>query len=243
MKESINNNIKNMNIAFNNPEGNALIGERDYHSEKLLNQALNLYDEHEELKEEGFDLLETSDPLVQKQGRIGMVDAIGDLVVFLVGLSVYINRYYEINEDVVFDVPEENKDSHDMIKHSIDNVILSIKGKRDIDFVEIEMNNLMNLLYSFCKSRNIDIEEVINRVTKSNMSKLCKTKEQLDNTVKFYRDLGVDIYIKESPVNQDDGSYQYIVYSACEQTVKGKVYRANKFLKCIDWFEPNLEGL
>jgi len=112
------------------------------------------------------------------------------------------------------------------------------------------INDLLEFLFNLKKKPDYTIDLLIDRVTESNMSKLCKNEEQVNDTVDFYVHKGVEVYVKESPLLQDDGTPYLLVCSAKEQTVKDyneetgveedKVYRANKVLKNIHWFEPEL---
>ena len=239
MNEVINTQIKNMNLSFNNPEGSSLCEENGYVKETILNQALNLYDELEELEEEGFALKRQDDENIQKQGRLGEVDAVGDLVVFHVGISVLLNNY--INTDKVVNLPSDDKSVTELFKIAIDDIIQNIKDNEPLDVLTESMSDFSIILNSYCAASKIDINSVITEIVKSNFTKLCKTKQQLDDTVKYYTDLGVETYVRESMLPQDDGSVQYVVYSSKEQEdVNKKMYRADKFLKCIDWKEPDL---
>ena len=239
MNEVINTHIKNMNLSFNNPEGSALCEENGYVKETILDQALNLYDELVELEEEGFALKRQNDVNIQKQGRLGEVDAVGDLVVFHVGLSVLLNKYITI--DKVVNLPTDDKSVIELFKIAIDDIVQNINDKVELDVLIETMTDFSIILNSYCVASNIDLNAVIEEVVKSNFTKLCKTQQQLDDTVKFYSDLGVETYVRESMIPQEDGTIQYIVFSSKEQEdVNKKMYRANKFLKCIDWKEPDL---
>lgn len=78
-------------------------------------------------------------------------------------------------------------------------------------------------------------DAVMIEVQNSNMSKFCDTQEGLSQTYKKYTDLGICI--------SDEGDYPLkIVRSVGEQTdVNGKMYRANKFLKSVNFVEPDLK--
>lgn len=66
----------------------------------------------------------------------------------------------------------------------------------------------------------------------SNMSKFCKTPQELDATIKKYEALGISVYT--------GGAYpQMYVKSTHDQVdIEGENYPAHKFLKCVNWREP-----
>lgn len=75
-------------------------------------------------------------------------------------------------------------------------------------------------------------------VHRSNMSKFDTNEEDLLATVKKYYDLGVETVVRETAI--DDVKY-YVVKVAHDQDGKdGKFYRRGKFLKSINFEEPNL---
>lgn len=112
------------------------------------------------------------------------------------------------------------------------------------------INDLLEFLFNLKAKKDYTIDLLIDRITKSNMSKICKNAEEVADTVAFYEAKGVEVYSKESPLFQEDGTPYLLVCSAKEQIVRefnedkgeeeDKVYRANKVLKNIHWFEPNL---
>ena len=112
------------------------------------------------------------------------------------------------------------------------------------------VNDLAEFLFKLKAKPGYTVDLLIDRITESNMSKICKNAEQVTDTIAFYENKGVEVYSKESPLFQEDGSPYLLVCSAKEQIVRefneekgaeeDKVYRANKVLKNIHWFEPNL---
>lgn len=248
--------IADMNTAFGNLE-KCCIGITDY--ERLYNQVLNLYDELDELRDDGFSLL-IKDKNSAK-GRKEVVDAIDDLIVFLYGVPHFLGANYveshnlpseEVLQDYqVFKMKIRKYNLEDTfytnvyndIKGLIDTLVSSIQNKADYATVMSDTQRIDTYLFALCEFYGINIKLSIDRVTQSNMSKLCKNDKEAEETLKFYRDKGVDVYAKASPLMQEDGTPYIVVYSSKEQTVNDKVYRAHKFLKCVRWFEPDLSDL
>jgi predicted HAD superfamily Cof-like phosphohydrolase len=245
-------NISDTNSAFGNKFG--IVFEKgvivDY--DKIYNQAMNLYDELEELHDDGFSIL--IDSPHSKEGRKGMVDAIADLLVFLYGIPHFLGyRYTEktansVLQDVLISYKNNGYDtfySHvvEDIKQLIDEIIKSISKKQNHSLIMKNVEELDVYLMTLCNLYNVDVDSLIQKVTDSNFSKLCKDEIETDATLKFYRDKGVEVYSAESPIKQEDGSPFFVVYSSKEQTVQNKVYRAHKFLKCINWFEPDISDI
>jgi hypothetical protein len=239
-------NISDTNTAFGNLFGSSVTGTTVTNYEKLYNQAKNLYDELDELRDDGFALL-IKDPQ-DKDGRKEMVDAIADLLVFLYGLPHFLNVNYveaKANQHIVeflseIPTPELYTTVYDDIKNLIDAVIESIQEKATANEMMEEIISLDTYLMSLAAFYKIDVTKLVQKVTDSNMSKLCENDADTAATLKFYRDKGVDVYSKDSPLIQSNGKPFQVVYSSSEQTVGGKVYRAHKFLKCVNWFEPDL---
>lgn len=89
--------------------------------------------------------------------------------------------------------------------------------------------------YGMAHILGIDADADMSAVQASNMSKLCKTEQEIETTLAFYRDeKGLDVYAGgDLP--------QAWVKSRKDQTgTDGKFYPANKFLKNTNWFEPEL---
>lgn len=290
-------NISEMNTAFGNLFGSALTGDKITDYQKLLNQAKNLYDELDELRDDGFALLKHD--INSVKGRQGMVDAIGDIIVFHYGLPHFLGVDYvtpvvehkekaqdnnkndqsvEVKIEKVFGelknclfniidiiVGDENpitkrhKDYlakiesyssevidvkfekiYNDVKLLIDDIISLIENKASISELKKAIEELDLYINALCKHYNINLTEMIEQITLSNMSKLCKDKEEEEATLNKYRSEGVEVYAKPSPLLQENGNPYLVVYSSKEQTVNGKVYRADKFLKCVNWFEPDL---
>lgn len=249
-------NIADTNTAFGNLE-KCCIGITNY--EKLYNQAVNLYDELDELRDDGFALL-IKDKNSAK-GREEVVDAIGDLIVFLYGIPHFLGANYvesinlaskEVYNDYQtfkMNIRKHNEEDafftnvYNDIKVLIDTLVSGIQNKTDYHTVLADTQRIDTYLFALCEFYGINIKLSIDRITQSNMSKLCKDQDEAEATLKFYRDKGVDVYAKDSPLLQEDGSPYIVVYSSKEQTVGGKVYRAHKFLKCVNWFEPERSDL
>jgi len=242
-------NISDTNTAFGNAFGSCIRGGIITNYEKLQNQSANLYDELDELRDDGFELLKKDK--FSKQGRQGMVDAIADLLVFLYGVPHFLGvNYVEKTANTIMiegfgDLPADEfyTTIYDDIKTLIDNLMTDIKNHSDEKVILKHVEELDVYLMSLCGFYKTDVDLLIQKVTDSNMSKLCLDQVDTEATLNFYRDKGVDVYSKESPLFQENGSPYYVVYSSKEQEVQGKVYRAHKFLKCVNWFEPDLSDI
>lgn len=246
------NNISDTNTAFGNKFCVAFDKGVILDYDKLYNQAMNLYDELEELNDDGFSILK-DDPL-SIVGRKGMVDALADLLVFLYGIPHFLGYNYKekssnsILKDILIGYKNTSQStfySHviEDIKQLIDDIIKSITDKRNHTLIMINVEELDVYLMTLADLYNVNVDLLIQKVTDSNFSKLCKDKAETDSTLEFYRSKGVEVYSSESPIKQSNGKPFFVVYSSKEQTVQNKVYRAHKFLKCVNWFEPDLSDI
>lgn len=89
--------------------------------------------------------------------------------------------------------------------------------------------------YGMAHILGIDADADMAAVQESNLSKLCKTEQEIENTLAFYQqEKGLDVYSGgELP--------EAYVKSAKDQTgTDGKFYPAHKFLKNTNWHEPKL---
>lgn len=245
-------NISDTNTAFGNQFSSAINKGVIVDYKKLYNQSMNLYDELEELNDDAFSILK-DDPL-SKKGRIEMVDAIADLIVFLYGVPHFLGYVYTEKQsnptlkDILIGYKNEEKTnfySHvvDDIKGIIDEIIKAISENKNHTTIMKKVEELDIYLMTLSDLYNVNVDLLIQKVTDSNFSKLCKNEEETNLTLDFYRNKGVEVYSGISPIKQEDGRPYFVVYSSKEQTVQGKVYRADKFLKCINWFEPDLSSI
>lgn len=245
-------NISDTNTAFGNLYGSCVENGVITNYDKLYNQAMNLYDEHEELYEDGFSILR-NDP-ESKVGRNGMVDAIADIIVFLYGLPHFLGYKYReqdvsVGLKVVLINYEKNGEQsfYEQVlqdtKELIDDILDVINNKNKSSVIIERVQELDQYLQTLCDLYTIDITKLIDRVTLSNMSKLCKNDQEVEETLEFYRSKGVEVYSGESPLIQEDGTHFQVVYSSIDQTVQDKVYREDKFLKCVNWHEPVIDDI
>lgn len=245
-------NISDTNTAFGNVFGSCLDKGVIINYEKLNNQALNLYDEHQELYDDGFRILR-DDP-TSKKGRKGMVDAIADIIVFLYGIPHFLGYRYQEQEvnlklkDILINYENEgDKSFYEQVledtKELIDGILEAINDKKNHSLIITRVKELDIYLHTLCDLYNIDMTKLIDKVTLSNMSKLCKNEQEVKDTIEFYTSKGVEVYSGISPLIQEDLTNFYVVYSSKDQTVQGKVYRADKFLKCVNWHEPDIEDI
>ncbi len=242
-------NISDTNTAFGNLFGCCVEGGTIVNYEKIYNQAVNLYDELDELRDDGFALLVKDK--ISKGGREQVIDAVGDLTVFLYGIPHFLGLdYTEKTSDKVLlnvlgglKVEESFLQIYEDLKTLIDDLVNSIQSKESLKDIMVFVKDIDIYLATICELFKFDLQVVIDRVTISNMSKLCKNEKEVLATLDFYRSKGVDVYSGESPLKQSSGEPFNVVYSSKEQEVGGKIYRAHKFLKCVNWFEPDLSDL
>lgn len=106
----------------------------------------------------------------------------------------------------------------------------------DIREVRDAIADVLVTTYGMAHILGIDADRDMAAVQASNLSKLCKTEEEIAHTLAYYRnEIGLDVYSGgELP--------EAYIKSGCDQTGKdGKFYPAHKFLKSINWHEPKLD--
>lgn len=119
-----------------------------------------------------------------------------------------------------------------LIQEELQEMIEAIDNQ-DMTALRDSTADVLVTTYGQAHKMGIDADADMKEVQSSNMSKLCTTAQELLDTTKHYSDMGVKVYasgvIPEACVK-----------SAEDQVVNGKFYPAHKFLKCVNWKEPNL---
>ena len=115
----------------------------------------------------------------------------------------------------VFDKnPKLTKLRFDLIKEEVDELRDAIKDK---DFPEVvdALGDILYVVYGAAASFGVDMNEVLDKIHKSNMSKLCNTEEIAIKTIERYQDLYVNNKSEyDSPVyRKDEKTNKYIVYN------------------------------
>lgn len=221
----IDKSIKDMQTDFGFCFGNMKSVESRY------NFSLNIIDEIDELKEAIDD------------GNIKEIrDAISDILVFSLGLlhhsgeNLYFGKKLQewINSDYTKNI---NIELLDDIIHKLEfdaTLVIESSKKNSKSIVNLTIPNICYYCYLISDIYGFDIDEDMEAVITSNMTKFCKDQETLDLTMKKYVNLGIQVYSK--------GDFpKALVFSSLDQLDKnGKQYRADKFLKSVDFKEPVL---
>ena len=127
----------------------------------------------------------------------------------------------------VFDKnPKLTKLRFDLIKEEVDELSDAIKDK---DFPEVvdALGDILYVVYGAGASFGVDMDEVLDKIHKSNMSKLCDTEEIAIKTIERYQELYLNNKSEyDSPVyRKDEKINKYIVYNKS----------TGKILKSIDY--------
>jgi len=100
----------------------------------------------------------------------------------------------------------------------------------------IEISYLIDLLLNVAKNRNIDFIKCWDEVHSSNMSKVCRNEQELDETIAHYAQQGVEI------VGSKKGEF-IIAKCAKDVDMGGKVVRQGKVLKSVYYRPADLTSL
>lgn len=125
-----------------------------------------------------------------------------------------------------------------LIKEELDELIEGLENK---DFREVRdaVADILVVTLGVAHLSNIDVNSDMQKVTDSNLSKVCPTLEDAKSTQEYYLvKKGVKTEIKPCPTFTG-----YIIVVPTEQIGSdNKVYPAGKFLKSLSNFkEPNLD--
>lgn len=221
-------------------------------------QVKNVYDEVEELIEairidaiQRKDELGTSNPQyldaivlddldMDKNGYNEIFDALGDILTFALG-GLYIVNFntlpdYNIECDGTIDTLYADalgsyKYLHEQTKKTL--------TPHDVRMICIKY---ANFAITWAHALNYDIEELMRAVTKSNYTKLMFSEDEIRQTMDKYHKLGVTTYVKEYTQQVEGEDIHYgVIYSSADQTdINGKSYRKDKFLKGVNFKEPQI---
>ena len=100
----------------------------------------------------------------------------------------------------------------------------------------VEISYVIDLLLHVAKNREIDFVTCWDEVHSSNMSKVCRNQQELDETIAFYAKQGVEI------VGSTKGEF-IIAKCAKDVDMAGKVVRQGKVLKSVYYRPADLTTL
>lgn len=106
---------------------------------------------------------------------------------------------------------------------------------QNIKEVRDAISDVLVTTYGLAHRLGINADADMEAVQQSNLSKLCKTEEELQATMAYYfEEIGIEVY--------SGGKLpEAFVKSSKDQEGKdGKFYPAHKFLKNTNWYEPVL---
>ncbi|UCX06069.1 nucleoside triphosphate pyrophosphohydrolase family protein [Shewanella glacialimarina] len=100
----------------------------------------------------------------------------------------------------------------------------------------LEISYLIDLLLNVAKNREIDFIQCWDEVHSSNMSKVCRNQQELDETIAHYAKQGVEI------VGSQKGDF-LIAKCAKDVEMAGKTVRQGKVLKSVYYRPADLTSL
>lgn len=107
--------------------------------------------------------------------------------------------------------------------------------KQDVTEVRDAIADVLVTTYGMAHILGINADADMAAVQESNLSKLCKTEDEIAQTLAYYEnEIGIEVYAGgELP--------KAFIKSSKDQNGKdSKFYPAHKFLKNINWHEPKL---
>ena len=122
-----------------------------------------------------------------------------------------------------------------LIKEELAELVEGIDNK-DISEIRDAVADILVVTYGMAHIMGIDADKDMAAVQASNLSKLCKTQDEVDQTLAFYQnEKQLDVYVGgELPE-------AYVKSGKDQEGSDGKFYPAHKFLKSINWHEPKLD--
>lgn len=133
--------------------------------------------------------------------------------------------------------PDWNKAAKQLqlIQEEFDELVQGIK-EQDILEIRDAVADILVTTYGMAHVLGFDADRDMAAVQASNLSKLCKTEHEVEQSLAFYRDeKGLDVY------SGGELPEMYIKSSKDQTDCDGKFYPEHKFLKSINWHEPRLD--
>ncbi len=140
----------------------------------------------------------------------------------------------ELTELAEADYPVEQADAIVDSVYVLMGRLVHLGAKQIEDHLEISY--IIELLLHVAKNRNIDFIRCWDEVHSSNMSKVCRNEQELQETISYYAKQGVEI------VGSKKGDF---IIAKCAKDVEmaGKVVRQGKVLKSVYYRPADLASL
>lgn len=137
----------------------------------------------------------------------------------------------DVRPDLFDTDPELSKRCLDLIREEVSELENGFE-KKDLTQVTDALADLLYAVYNAGASFGVDLDRAFDIVHQSNMSKLCKTKQEAKKTVKWY---------KENMSHRYDSPGYRLAYDQTNWVVFNK--STGKPLKSINWVEPDFTSL
>lgn len=98
--------------------------------------------------------------------------------------------------------------------------------------------DLLVVTYGLGYVMNIDCDKGLQEVNRANMSKLCSSQQEVVATTGYYNSIGV-----ECSVQLVDENLWVVKSTKDQKDMNDKFYPKGKFLKNVNWSEPDLFGI
>ncbi len=102
----------------------------------------------------------------------------------------------------------------------------------DVTEIRDGVCDVLVIAYGMGHVYGLDVDKDMEEVQQSNLSKLCTTEAEAAETIEQYNRIGVKVSTRGS-------APEIVIVSNCDQSdINGKFYPCGKFLKSVNWHEP-----
>ncbi len=175
---------------------------------------------------------------IQNKDEIETIDALADILYVTYGAGVSfgiinLDALVRPNKNDIVNFSNFNMHSLDT---EVDNLQKAINNK-NIEEVRDALENILYVVYCIGLSKNIDLDIAFDLVHKSNMTKLCYTKEEAALTVVSYR---IKYKKKESPYDSpsykksSDDKYWIVYNKSTGKILKSMNYKPVSFTSMLN---------
>jgi len=199
---------------------------------------------------------------VSKQNYVEVIDALGDILYVVYGmgstigadlddsfLTVYNNKskisnfrkvmeyrgtkLAEVNPDIFLTCPKLIENNITIIMTILNNLEYSVK-MGDYNRVVYDLTTLIFNIYDVGILIAIDLDKVFDIVHDSNMTKMCKTRDEAQKTVKYYLDNKNDLGYDTPAYRLSDNKKYFVVYNKSTMKILKSInYTPADFTKLI----------
>lgn len=171
--------------------------------------------------------------------NVNMADAIGDILFIALGYLYKVDRFF-VKTGTVFTMNEKMLKhlNPERLLHDVSMACYDASLSLEVEMSESAIENIMviiNRCVMLAWRLGYDIDAILDEICECNLTKFDTSLDQAVETKAKYAGLGVNVVIKQGTVNE---TLYYVVFVDGDQQANDKFWPNNKWLKSINFREP-----